>query len=151
MVATYNAQLQGIYAQGNPPYTEITRQGVGYNCSLAAAIAPLAAIPTTTAGLELFNNSGASGSPMTMIVDSLFAFELVATNVVRTYAIWAMVTTQKAAPAFTTLNIFSQSGRALTASIASGKIITGLGTLKMVINVLRDGFAGLIKSQPAVK
>lgn len=33
----------------------------------------------------------------------------------------------------------------------AAKIVTGLGTLKMIINVIRDGFAGLVKEQPPVQ
>lgn len=32
----------------------------------------------------------------------------------------------------------------------AAKIVAGLGTAKMVINVLRDGFSGLFKQQPPV-
>jgi hypothetical protein len=32
----------------------------------------------------------------------------------------------------------------------AAKIVTGLGTVKMVMNVLRDGLAGLVKTQPPV-
>jgi small-conductance mechanosensitive channel len=35
--------------------------------------------------------------------------------------------------------------------ILAGKIVAGLGTAKMVINVVRDGFAGLMKQQPPVQ
>ena len=34
--------------------------------------------------------------------------------------------------------------------ILAGKIIAGLGTAKMIINVIRDGFTGLTKPQPPV-
>lgn len=127
MVATFNAQGQGLYAQGNPAYTEATRQGVGYNCSLIAAVAPLNAIPTSTAALEIFNNTAGPGA-INLIIDSLFAFQLVSTGVVRTASIWAMVTTVKAVPVFTAQNIFSQSGRQFYASLATGPIVTGAGT-----------------------
>ncbi len=128
MVATYNSQLQGIIAQGNPPYTEITRQGVGWTCSIATPIAPLAAVPTTTAGLELFNNSFVSGNPMTMIVDSLCAFQIVSTNAVRAYGIWAMVSTAKLVPTLGALSVFSLSGRAFYTTTAQSRVVSGLGT-----------------------
>lgn len=35
--------------------------------------------------------------------------------------------------------------------ILAGKIVAGLGTAKMIINVIRDGFAGLMKQQPPVQ
>jgi ABC-type amino acid transport system permease subunit len=35
--------------------------------------------------------------------------------------------------------------------ILAGKIVAGLGTAKMIINVIRDGFSGLTKQQPPVQ
>jgi hypothetical protein len=34
--------------------------------------------------------------------------------------------------------------------VLAAKIVSGLATVKMVINVIRDGFAGLVKNQPPV-
>lgn len=129
-----NQQQQGLIAQGNPAYTEITRQGVGYNCSLAAAAAPIVTFPTTVALLEIFNNTSGASS-VNLIIDSLFAFNLLGVvTTAHTEAIWAMVTTQKAAPSFTTLNIFSHSGRPVQATVAGGRIITGVGTTGLTAN-----------------
>ena len=132
MTNQLNFQSQGIISQGNPPYTELSRQGVGWNVSLASAVAPIAAVPTTTAQLEIFNNS-AGPSAFVMVIDSLFGFELLSTNIVRTASIWAMVTTQKAAPTNTALNVFSHSGRPLYATTAASRIITGVGIATGVV------------------
>lgn len=35
--------------------------------------------------------------------------------------------------------------------VLAGKIVAGLATAKTIINVVRDGFAGLIKAQPPVQ
>lgn len=35
--------------------------------------------------------------------------------------------------------------------VMAGKIVAGLGAIKMVINVLRDGVTGLTKPQPPVQ
>jgi hypothetical protein len=35
--------------------------------------------------------------------------------------------------------------------ITAAKIVAGLGTAKMIINVARDGFSGLTKAQPPVQ
>lgn len=35
--------------------------------------------------------------------------------------------------------------------VLAGKIVAGLGSLKMIINVVRDGFTGLTKPQPPVQ
>jgi hypothetical protein len=34
--------------------------------------------------------------------------------------------------------------------LLAAKIVAGLGSLKMVINIVRDGFSGLVKYQPPV-
>ncbi len=130
--AAPNFQGQGIYAQGNPPYTELSRSGKGWNTIITTAVAPLAAIPTTTAHLEIFNNSAGAGS-FVMVIDSLHAFELLSTNIVRTASLWAMVTTQKAAPANTALSIFSNSGLPSYATTAASRIITGVAIATGVV------------------
>ncbi len=132
MTNQLNFQSQGIVAQGNPPYTELTRAGKGWSVGLAAAVAPLAAVPTTTAHLEIFNNS-AGPAAFVMVIDSLFAFELLSTNIVRAASLWAMVTTQKAAPANTALSVFSASGLPTYATTAASRIITGVGIATGVI------------------
>lgn len=35
--------------------------------------------------------------------------------------------------------------------VLAGKIVAALGSLKMIINVIRDGFTGLVKEQPPVQ
>ncbi len=127
MTNVFNAQSQGIYAQGNPPYTEITRQGNGWNVQTATAFTPVAAVPTTTAALEIFNNT-AGNSSITLVIDSIFAFQLLSTAAVQTYGTWAMVTTQKAAPSNTALDIFSQSGRPKYTTTAASRVISAINT-----------------------
>ncbi len=127
MTNAFNFQGQGIYAQGNPPYTETTRQGKTYNVSTATAFAPVAAVPTTLAKLEIFNNTTGQAA-MSMIVEDIFAFQLLSTAAVQTYGVWAMVTTQKAAPTNTALDIFSQSGLPKTTTTAASRVITAVDT-----------------------
>lgn len=127
MTMTYNGQGQGIYAFGNPAYTEITRQGNGWNLVTATAFTPVAAVPAVTAALEIFNNTTGNSS-ITLVVDSLFGFQLTSTAVVQAYGVWAMVTTQKVAPSNTALSVFSQSGRASYATTAASRIISAVGT-----------------------
>lgn len=127
MTNVFNAQNQGIYAQGNPPYTEVTRSGVGWNIQTATAFTPVAAVPTVTTALELFNNTQGPGA-ITMVIDSLFGFQLLSTAAAQTYGLWAQVTTQKAAPANTALSVFSHSGRPTYATTAAGRIISAINT-----------------------
>lgn len=121
-----NQQAELLIAQGNYPYTETTRQGATWNV-ISAALAPLVALPSTVAGLEIFNNT-TGPSAIALEVSDVFAFQLLSTAASQTYAIFAMVTTQKVAPSNGALSLFSQSGRPLQATVAGGRIITAAGT-----------------------
>ena len=46
-----------LVAAGNPSYAEVRRRGNGWTVQTTTLFAPLTAIPTTTAILELYNNS----------------------------------------------------------------------------------------------
>lgn len=121
-----NQQSELLVAGGNLPNTETTRQGATWNV-ISAALAPLVALPSTVAGLEIFNNTQGPGA-ITLEVNDLFAFQLLSTAASQTYAIFAMVTTQKVLPSNGALSLFSQSGRPLQATVAGGRIITAAGT-----------------------
>ena len=97
-----------IVAGGLPSYTEWTRRGNHWRVKTATAFAPVAAVPTTTAKLELYNPASNTES---IIVTSLFAFQLLSTAATQTYSIWAQVTAAKAAPTAAALVIASNSGR----------------------------------------
>ena len=119
-----NEKYELFTAQGMPPYAELTRQGVGWSVQTATLFAPLVAIPTTTAALEVFNNTGTES----LIVDTLFASQVLSTAATQTYAIYACVSTKKAAPSNTALSIFSSSGRPVVASTGAGRVITAINT-----------------------
>lgn len=119
-----NERRELLTAQGLPRYTEATRQGNGWSLQTATLFAPLVAIPTTVAALEIYNNYAA----LSLIIDTLFASQVVSTAASQTYAIYACVSTQKAAPANTALSIFSSNGRAVRATTAAGGVIAGIGT-----------------------
>ena len=114
-----------LIAQGLPSYTEITRQGNGWSMQTATLFAPLVAIPTTTAALEIYNNMIGGAS---LIIDTLFASQVLSTAASQTYAIYACVSTQKAVPTNTALSVFSSNGRPVYATTAAGRIIAGVGT-----------------------
>ena len=112
--------------QGNyPRYAEAARLGNGWSIMTATAFAPVAALPTTTARLELWNNSN---SGMVMIADQVFAFQLLSTAAGQTYAVWAMVTTQKDNPTNTALTIYSNSGRPFITTTAVSRIVSAVDT-----------------------
>jgi hypothetical protein len=112
---------------GVPQYTEATRSGTGWNVQTATAFAGVAAVPTTTARLEIFNNTQGQGA-VSLIIDSLWADQILATAVSWSASIFAMVTTQKVAPTNTALDITSVSGRSKYTTTAAGRIITAVDT-----------------------
>jgi hypothetical protein len=121
-----NESREMLTAQGLPAYTEMSRLGNGWTL-LSAAFAPVAAVPSTTAAQEIFNNSTGSGAMVMVIVD-IFAFQLLSTAAVQTYAAWAQVTTQKAAPTNGAQTFASVSGRQSWATTASSPLLTAAGT-----------------------
>ncbi|MGH8524963.1 MAG: hypothetical protein ACREXY_12345 [Gammaproteobacteria bacterium] len=106
-----------------PPFTEIARRGTGFTVGTTTLFAPLAAYPTTTAILEVFNN----GSRL-MVISDLYASQILSTAATQTYAIFAMVSTLKAVPTLTALSLFSLSGAAIVTPTAASEIVTGVGT-----------------------
>lgn len=114
-----------LTSQDAPPFFEMSRLGAGYQAQTATLFAPLTAIPTTTAALELWNNTT---SGMTMAVDTLFASQILSTAATQTYAIYAQVTVPKAVPTVTALVIHSMSGRSPITSSAGTRVVTGVGT-----------------------
>ncbi len=111
-----------IVAQGLPPYTEVTRKGLGWSVMSVLAIAGLVVRPSTTAAFEIWNGASAGGA--SLIIDRLFWFNLVSTNVIEGFSGWAQVTAPKAAPS-AGANVITRgsSGKAY-----SGAVIAALGT-----------------------
>ena len=107
-----------------PEYTEATRAGNGWSCRTATLFAPDAAYPATTAALEIWNQTT---SCMVMIVDTLFAVQILSTAATQTYAIFAQVYT-KAAPTLTALSVYSASGRNPYTTTVGTRVVTGVGT-----------------------
>ncbi len=112
-----------IMSQGLPAGVEMNRLGNSYTIQTSTLFAPLVAVPTTVAALEIFNNGLRS-----LIVSDLFADQVLATAAAQTYAIYAMVTTQKAVPSLTALSVFSTSGKPVLTPTATSEIVTGVGT-----------------------
>ena len=112
-------------AQGMLPKVEMTRKGQGWNVMTATAAAPIAAVPTTTARLEIFNPVSSTNR---LIVDDLYAFQLLSTAATQTYAIWAMVTVTKAAPTAAALVIASRSGKAAVTGATGSFVVPAVDT-----------------------
>lgn len=91
-----NEKGEVFSAGGLPAGTEYTRQGKRWSMMSVAAVAGLVVRPSTTAALEIHNGYDTGGP--SLIIERLFWFNLVSTNVVESYGGWAMVTKLKSAP-----------------------------------------------------
>lgn len=120
-----NEASELLVAQGLPKYTELTRQSNGWNVMTSTAFAPVAAVPTTTAALEVHNPSGSANN---LVVADLFAFQLLSTAATQTYAIWAQVTVAKAAPTAAALTIASRNGQAAVTGATGSFVVPAVGT-----------------------
>jgi hypothetical protein len=117
-----NEKAEQLVAHGLPRYTEMTRKGAAWGCMSTAAVAGLVVRPSTTAALELFNGYPTGGK--SLIVDRLFYFNLVSTNVIEGFSGWAMVTTSKAAPSSASLAVSSLQGN----KAYSGPVVNAVST-----------------------
>lgn len=102
-----NEHKEIIVANGLPQYAEWVRRGKVWRCKTTTAFAPIAAVPTTTARLEIFNPASNNDS---IVVIGLYAFQLLSTAATQTYSIWGQVTATKAAPTAAALVIASMNG-----------------------------------------
>jgi hypothetical protein len=116
-----------IVASGLPPYTEMTRKGRGWGTMSTSAVAGLVVRPSTVAAFEIFNGN-ALGS-YSLIIDRLFYFNLVSTNVIEGFSGWAQVTTVKTAPANGSFTVRGNSGKPYQGSVigAAGTTVVDSG------------------------
>lgn len=121
VTAQMNEKGEQLAAQGLPAYTEMSRKGTGWQTMSTSAVAGLVVRPSTAAALELFNGYALGGK--SLIIDRLFWFNLVSTNVIEGFSGWAMVTTTKSAPSSASLATVGNSGRAY-----SGPVINAVAT-----------------------
>lgn len=117
-----NEKSEQLMAAGLPAYTEMTRKGQAWGTMTTSAVAGLVVRPTTTAALELFN--GYPTGQKSLIVDRLFFFNLVSTNVVEGFSGWAMVTKIKSAPSSASLTTTSLQGN----KTYSGPVVNAIST-----------------------
>jgi len=116
-----NQLAEQLSAMGLPPYTEMVRKGRAWATMSTSAVAGLVVRPSTAAALELWNGNPVGGA--SMIIDRLFYFNLVSTNVIEGFSGWAQVTASKATPSSASLTIRGASGKPY-----SGSVITAVGT-----------------------
>lgn len=106
---------QQLVSQGLPPYSEITRIGTRWKTMTVTPFAPIVAVPTTLANLEVANTVPG----YCFVIDTIFAWQLLGTAVVWQITPWAEV----AVSVFsgnTALVVASGNGTAQYASAATG-------------------------------
>jgi hypothetical protein len=116
-----NQLAEQLVAAGLPRGVEMVRKGKAWSTMSTAAIAGLVVRPTTVAAFELFNGNNVGGP--SLIIDRLFAFNLVSTNVIEGFSQWAQVTASKAAPSTASLVVRGASGKPY-----NGSAINAVGT-----------------------
>lgn len=116
-------KLSGLLvSQDAPQNMEATRLGIRYATMAATALAALVVVPTTVAGVEIYNNTGAvnfNGAPQSMVITRLFSHELVTstTGLGGGAVIFAAVSQGKAPPTNAALTIASLSGKGTLTSL----------------------------------
>lgn len=116
-----NELAEQIVAMGLPRGTEMVRKGRHWSTMNTSAIAGLVVRPSTVAALELWNGNNAGGP--SMVIDRVFAFNLVSTNVIEGFSLWAAVTASKASPSSASLVVRGSSGKPY-----SGSVVNAVGT-----------------------
>lgn len=112
-----NSEQELLVAQGNLPYAEMSRRSIGWQVMDTAATAAVVVRPSTVAGLTLYNGS-TGATAKSYIIDRAFAFNLVTTDVVATYSLWASVHPSMVAPTADITAIKSMNGTAAYAGAA---------------------------------
>lgn len=98
------------------PYARLTATREGWAGMSVAAVAGLVVRPSTTAALEIWNGHPIGGK--SMVIDRLFYFNLVSTNVVEGWSGWAQVTAPKTGPtAEATFIVRGSAGDAYTGPV----------------------------------
>lgn len=115
-----------LIAHGLPRFVEMARRYETQQVQTATLLAPLVAVPTTVAALELWVNISSTD---TMIVESLFADQILSTAAAQEYAIYACVSLPKAIPTVTGLVVTNALGdNSGYTSAAGSQIVCGVGT-----------------------
>jgi hypothetical protein len=124
--AHLNSRGDLLVAQALPPLAEIVRMGESWQVVTSTAQAALTALPTTTAGLTLWNGEPADGK--SYVIDSVAAAEIVvdATQANMTALFVMNNKTPVTAPTDAALAIRSLSGRAYggrARTVAAGTVV----------------------------
>lgn len=111
--------------QAAAPYAELTRLGGGYSAIATTATNALVVRPSTTAQITLWNGESAGPSGKSYVIDRLFTHNLVSTNALSFFGIWAVVhpagmTNPGEDIAASASNVTGNSGRRYTGNAVVG-------------------------------
>lgn len=138
-----NQYNEVMVAAGLPEGTEWTRRGRRWATMSTAAVAGLVVRPTTTAAFEIFNGYASGGA--SLIIDRLFFFNLVSTNVIEGFSGWAAVTAPKTAVASGGFAVRGASGKPYTGAViaAASTTVIDSGWFPMT-NAYQKGAGGVV-------
>lgn len=141
-----NEKKDLLIAQGLPAYTEVTRTGAGWSTMSTAAVAGLVVRPGTAAAFEIYNAYAAGG--LSLVIDKIFYFNLVSTNVIESYSGWAAVSTPDRVAAAPTTGSFTVRGN--TGQAYGGAVIAAAATTVVdsgwfpMTNAIQKGAGGVV-------
>lgn len=125
-----NTRGDQIVVPGLPELTELVRMGDSWQVALTAGLAALTALPTTTAGISLWN--GEAGGGKSYAIDAFGSWEAVAdATQPNVTAIFAM---QNVAP------VTAPTATALTKQGLSGNVYGGKARSVTTLSVTNDGW-----------
>lgn len=117
-----NEVAEQLVAFGLPPYAEMARKGSGWATMSTSAVAGLVVRPSTTAAFEIFNGYNTGGK--SLIIDRLFYFNLVSTNVIEGFSGWAQVTAPKTAVTSGSFVVRGNTGQAYGGAVIAAASTT---------------------------
>ena len=112
-----NSEQELLTSQGLPPYTELSRRGVGWQVMDTSATAALVVRPSTVAGLTLYNGE-VGATAKSYVIDRVFGFNLVTTAALSDWSVWAAVHPSMVAPTADITAIKSMNGKSAYAGAA---------------------------------
>lgn len=134
-----NARGELLVVQAMPERSELVRMGNSYQGQMSSHIAPLAAVPTGTAALTLYNGEVAGGK--SYLIEAIYAWcdtSIAATTVL---ALFGMLNSTKQS------NV--QTGALVPKSLSGKPAYGGKGTLTASATVTNEGWLPIATSSPS--
>ena len=124
-----NGRLEQLVVQSLPPITELVRLGGSYFAPQTTAVAPITAIPTTTAQLSIWNGETDTGK--CYVIDVLQHHATVASAAAWAQGMYCMLNVGR---------IAKPAGTAITVRGMSGFAYRGKGSAILAATVVDDGW-----------